>query len=261
MTRSNHSQGTFCWVELIAHDWGKAKEFYSQLFDWDCEDQPIGEGLFYTMLKKRGEYIGAMYQMPVSRIAEREPSHWLSYIAVDDVDAVVANGERLGARLLAGPHDVGGAGRMAMMEEPGGAIFALWQGKDHPGAGRLREPGSVFWHELASRNVEASRGFYSALVGWEIQDQPMENINYTLCLVNGQPGAGMLQMTSEWGEEVPPHWMVYFAVENCDESASQAADLGAAICVPPTDIPEVGRFCVLTDPQGGVFSIIQSFMD
>ena len=86
-------------------------------------------------------------------------------------------------------------------------------------------------------------------------------MDYTLFLVDGQPIAGMLEMTNEWPEDIPSHWMIYFAVESCDTAVNKAASLGGQVCVPATDIPEVGRFSVICDPQGAVFSVIESVMD
>ncbi len=255
-----HATGTFCWPELCTSNWKEGKAFYTQLFDWGADDQPIGEDIFYTMLQHQGADIGAMYQMEQAQLDENHPSHWLNYIAVDDVDRYAAKVSELGGEVVAGPHDVMDAGRMAIIIEPGGARFALWQGNQHPGAGKLKEPGTMLWNELVTRDTNKSREFYSALFGWQAVVQDMDGMAYTLFSLTGseEPIAGMLEMTQEWGEDIPSHWMTYFAVENCDNSIAKAKKLGAEICVPATDIPEVGRFSVLTDPQGAVFSIIQS---
>lgn len=258
---TNHPHGVFCWSELCTSDWKKGKAFYTELFGWGADDQPIGGDLYYTMLQKQGDDVAAMYQMPVDQAQSDIPSHWLAYIAVDNIDSVAEQAKLLGAEIIAGPHDVMDAGRMVLLNEPGGALFALWQGNQHKGSKRLGELNTPYWHELATRNSEKSRAFYCQLLGWESEITPMENMDYTLFKVDGKPVAGMLEMTDEWPAEIPAHWMIYLAVDDCDSYALNAQQLGGEICVPPTDIPDVGRFSVITDPQGAVFSIITSTTD
>lgn len=253
---SSHQAGTFCWSELCTHNWQQGKEFYTALFGWGVDDQPIGPDMFYTMLQKEGADIAAMYQMEAARIELDLPSHWLSYVAVEDVDVVTAKAEALGARLIHGPHAVGDAGKMALFEEPQGAVFAIWQGMAHPGARKLHESGTVCWTELATKNAEQSRAFYSQLFDWQSEVEDMEGMLYTQFKIGSDPVAGMLEMNEEWGD-IPAHWMTYFAVDDCDAMAEQATHLGGIVCVPPTSIKNVGRFSVITDPQGAVFSIIE----
>ena len=81
-------------------------------------------------------------------------------------------------------------------------------------------------------------------------------MDYTEFSVQGKPGAGMMPMTPQMGD-APPYWMPYFAVADCDATAAKATQLGGSSCVPPTDIPNVGRFAVLGDPQGAVFAIVK----
>ncbi|MGO2127092.1 MAG: VOC family protein [Pseudoalteromonas prydzensis] len=260
-TKTNHPHGVFCWSELCTSDWKNGKAFYTELFAWGADDQPIGDDLYYTMLQKQGDDIAAMYQMPNEQKNAATPSHWLAYIAVDNIDEVAAKAKQLGAEIIAGPHDVMDAGRMLLLNEPGGALFALWQGNKHKGCKRLGELNTPYWHELATRNSAKSREFYCQLLGWQCVEKPMEGMNYTLFTVADQPVAGMLEMTDEWPADIPAHWMIYFAVDDCDNYAATAQQLGGEVCVPPTDIPEVGRFSVITDPQGAVFSIMTSAMD
>lgn len=258
---SEFRPGYFCWIELCSSDWKSAKPFYSQLFDWQILDQPIGEDCYYTMLQKGADDIAAMYQMTAEQQKSGAVSHWLAYVAVTHVDNSVARAVELGAKVLAGPHDVAGAGRMVMLQEPGGAIFALWQEGGHIGTQRQLEANTPYWFELVSKNSQKSRDFYTSLFDWQVETKDMGEMEYTLFKVDDHPVAGMIEMTAEWGEDIPPHWMVYLAVLDCDSKAAHAQKLGGEICVPPTDVPEVGRFCVITDPQGAVFSMLESATD
>ncbi|WP_105258476.1 VOC family protein [Pseudoalteromonas sp. T1lg88] len=257
MSQDNYPQGHFCWAELCSTDWQNGKTFYGDFFSWSAHDQPIGEGVYYTMLQKQQQDIAAMYQMPADQQAQGVPSYWLTYIAVDDVDSKTAAAKELGASIVHGPHEVPGAGKMVLLCDPGGAMVALWQGQGHKGSQRKNETNTPCWFELATRDMRASTEFYKQLVGWHSESHPMDDMEYRVLSIDGEEIGGMLEMNEQWPDDIPAHWMVYFQVDNCDEQVELAKKLGAEVCVEPIDIPDVGRFSVINDPQGAVFSVIQ----
>lgn len=109
------------------------------------------------------------------------------------------------------------------------------------------------WYELASADVTASEGFYSAILGWTWADSGMPTMTYLLAKAEGDMVAGM--MAAEHG--MPVAWTFYVAVDDADALAAKAAALGATVIVPPTDIPNTGRFSILIDPQGASFAVLQ----
>lgn len=249
-------QGQFCWLELTAQDWQVAKTFYCDLFGWRANDEDIGDGMYYTKMTVDDKVVAAMFQRMPEQEANGVMTNWLTYIAVDDVDATLAIAEPLGATVIAGPHNVMDAGRMAILQEPNGAVFAIWQANQHAGI-ELRDcEGTLCWSELATLNREESKSFYHQILGWEFDDKDMMGLTYTELKAGCHQEGGMMEMTEEWGD-TPPHWMNYFAVDDCEAMANKAQELGAMVCVPPTDIPDVGRFAVINDPQGATFSIIE----
>ena len=253
---NEYPHGMFCWPELSAMNVQKAKSFYSDLFGWGLEESPMDEdGNVYIMLKQSGVDIGAMYQGKSELEKAQMITHWLGYISVDDVDATVSKVKDLGGTVEIQPMEVFTAGRMAVINDPGGARLALWQGKEHKGSKLIGSTGTVCWNELATREIDACKNFYQGLFEWQAQAKPVDGMDYTLFMLNDKSVSGMLEMTKEWGE-MPSHWMTYFAVDDCDKSAEKASSLGGEVCVPPTDIEGVGRFSVITDPQGAVFSVI-----
>src|SRR5690606_29377167 len=133
---------------------------------------------------------------------------------------------------------------------------ALWQAGKHVGAGVVGEQATMCWWELNTRDAARSGVFYRDLVGWRGEAKAGAADRYTTFFSGQEAVAGMLQMTAEWGV-TPSHWMMYFRVADCDRDAAAALRQGGAILVPPSDIPPVGRFAVLSDPHGAVFSIIQ----
>ncbi len=152
-----------------------------------------------------------------------------------------------------GPMDVFTVGRMAMLQDRQGAAFAVWQPQDHIGCRIKREPRAVMWNELTTSDGSDATDFHTGLLG--LDSGEMEGaMEYTLLKAAGDDVAGVMQITEEMGP-VPPHWGVYFGVANVDDTTSKADSLGATILVPGTEIPGIGRFAVIQDPQGAVFGI------
>ncbi|MBR9728093.1 VOC family protein [Shewanella intestini] len=253
MKVDSYIQGQPCWVELATHNWQAAKSFYQQLFGWEATDMPTPDGQYTTMQIAAGE-VAAMYQMS-AEMAKDTPSHWMIYFAVDNVDDTIERTKTAGGQLVIGPHNVGDAGRMAVLMDVEGASFSVWQAMSHHGIKHQHIANTLCWVELACRVPEKSQRFYQQVLGFGMSTVPMGEFDYTQWLVAEQAVGGMIAMTAEWGD-IASHWMSYFDVDNCDDMANKAQALGATICVPPTDIAEVGRFAVLNDPQGAVFSII-----
>jgi hypothetical protein len=184
------------------------------------------------------------------------PPHWGSYVAVANADEAAKRATALGGKVLAPAFDVMDAGRMAVLQDPTGATFMVWQAGKHQGAGVLNEPGALCWTELATRDTKTAEKFYTQLFGWTAkvggEGTPME---YTEFSNSGRPGVGMMQMPAQVPADVPPYWMPYFQVVDCNASTEKAKQLGAHIAVPPMDIPNTGRFSVIADPQGAMFAV------
>lgn len=115
--------------------------------------------------------------------------------------------------------------------------------------------GTICWTELTTKDVETAKKFYSELLGWTMNRSAVAGVDYTEFQAGGRPIGGMFQMTAEFGD-APSHWMSYVAVEDVDAAARRVEELGGKVCVPPTDIPNTGRFCVINDPTGATISLI-----
>lgn len=253
---TSFAPGTFSWVELGTPDLASATAFYRGLFGWATEEVSSEEGIHYVMGSLHDRPVAGLYQLSQQQIAQGFPSHWLSYIAVENVAETADKAVSLGGTVVAPAMDVQDLGRMAVIQDPSGALFALWQARAHAGSGLVNEPGALTWNELATRHTDTVTRFYCELFGWASDAKEMGPLLYTTFSNHEGPVGGMLQMTEEWGK-IPPHWMVYFAVGDCDEAARLAGDLGAVVPVPPTDLPDVGRFALVQDPQGATFSVIR----
>ena len=258
MTRmTSYAPGTFSWVELGTTDLSAAMSFYGTLFEWKTDEQPAGEGVRYALGTIDSQKVAGLYQLTAQQVAHGLPPHWLSYLAVEDAAATVERATSLGGTVVAPAMDVQDLGRMAVIQDPSGAMVALWQARAHAGSGLVNEAGALTWNELATRQTDAVATFYCDLFGWTSEAREMGPVLYTTFANADGPVGGMLQMTEAWGQ-IPPHWMVYFAVSDCDEAARLAADLGGVVPVPPTDLPDIGRFALVQDPQGATFSMLQA---
>lgn len=243
----SYEPGMFCWVELATSDAAAAKEFYTSLFGWGTNESPISDNEVYTMWTQNGRDLGAMF--PNKDV----PPNWASYVAVASVDQSAAKAKELGANVIAGPFDVMEHGRMCVITDPQGAHLALWEGRGHKGASVRNETNTLCWNELQTTDVGGARDFYHGLFGWNFKGDP----NYTEVHL-GETGIGGIMASPVPG--IPPFWMPYFLVDDCDATTAKAKSLGGSAHVEPTDIPNVGRFSVLVDPQGAVFAIIKPAM-
>lgn len=216
-------------------------------FSGGINDVPMGEQGVYTMLQIGGKDVAALYGLNEEQRAQGVPPHWMAYVSVASADDAAGRAKSLGGTVLMGPFDVFDSGRMAVVQDPTGAMLSVWEPRQHIGAQIANEPGALAWAELITTDTEAAGKFYTQLFGWEAETADMGGTVYTSFMSGGQPAGGMMQMPDELGD-VPPHWMVYFAVGDCDRSVDQTAALGGRIQVPPTNVEGVGRFAVLQDP-------------
>ena len=248
--------GAFCWIELSTTDQNAAKTFYSSLFGWAIQEFPMGPNDFYTMFQLEGRETAAAYTMRPEQRSQGVPPHWLIYIAVASADDAASRAGQLGGRVFAPPFDVYDVGRMAVVQDPTGAVFALWQPKRHIGTGISGVPGTLCWADLMTPDPARAKEFYSGLFGWRIITGENDPSGY-LHIVNGESFIGGIPPAKHRDPNIPPHWLVYFAVSNCDESAAKAKGLGAKTHLAPMTMENVGRWAILADPQGAVFAIFQ----
>ncbi len=239
---------TFCWIDLCTSDLEGAKAFYGGLFGWTAEAVSTCEGPPYTMLRSQGKDVGAVYER------EGVPPQWKGYVEVESVDDTVEKAQELGATVVLKPVEVSETGRTAILRDPTGAAFALWQTGEPGGFGLKDAPNTFCWEELVTTDVPKAQAFYRRLLGWTTLAQQNGPQEYHRFQREGRDVGGMLQRPE--GMQAPPHWATYFAVEDVDAAVKKALELGGSLCKPAADIPGVGRFAVLFDPQGAVFYVL-----
>lgn len=252
-TQLEHAPGSFCWIELMTTDGPGARKFYAELFGWEPTDTPIGPDQVYTIYTLKGKNVGASFQKDESM--KQVPTHWASYVCVTSADETAAKAKSLGGTVVQEPFDVMEHGRMAVIADPTGAHFCVWQPKQHKGVGVKGETNSLCWNELLTNDTDKAKDFYIKLFGWKSKTDSGAT-PYTEWINGEEHIGGMMQIQPQMGP-MPPSWGIYIAVDDCDAAAQKAISLGGRQYVPPTDIEKVGRFAVLSDPQGGVFNIIK----
>jgi predicted enzyme related to lactoylglutathione lyase len=241
------------WVDVASPNMEKSRAFYSALFGWDAYVHPQPEAGGYTSFSYGGKSVAG----GGPTMSPEQPAAWSTYIYIQNADATAEAVKEAGGAVIVGPLDVLDQGRMAVCTDPEGAYFSIWQPNRHLGAEHVNGPSGFCWNELNTRNPEAAKAFYGQVFGWESSTSPVEAGSYTEFKVDGRSIAGGMDISSLLPPEVPANWLVYFAVENTDDSVAKAQELGGSVRMPAMDIPNMGRFAVLSDPVGAVFAIMQ----
>jgi uncharacterized protein len=251
-----HAPGSFSWIELATTDQSAAKQFYSSLLGWDSVDHSMGPSGVYTTFTIEGKAAGACFTLAAP---ERHiPPHWQLYVSVESADGAAARAAQLGGKIIEGPFDVETFGRMAVIQDPTGAFFSVWQAKTHIGTGITGVNGTLCWADLSTPDPPAAKAFYEQLFGWQLvpgKDKPADSY---LHIKNGEDFIGGVQSASERDPHTPPHWLPYFLVADCDASTEKAKELGATIYLQPINIDPTLRFSIVADPQGAVFALFTS---
>jgi uncharacterized protein len=273
--RDRYPVGVPCWIDATQPDADAAAAFYGGLFGWEFENRSAADAT--------GRYlVGRLRGLDVAAVAGdtdggESAAAWNTYVAVESADAAVAAARRAGGSVVTDPVDVGDAGRMAVLTDPAGAGFRVWQAGRRPGARLVNAPGTWNWSDLSTADPAGAKAFYGALFGWQAQTvQFGEGVEGTMWRLPGyadflatmDPGLrvrhaeqGVPEGFSDavaWllpiADDGPARWGVTFAVDGTDAVADRAAALGGAVVTTPFDAGPT-RVAVLADPQGAVFTV------
>lgn len=260
MSDQQSNTGNFCWIDFATPDPNGAKAFYQKIFGWKYSENPMPDGGVYTMISAvDGDAVGGLFQMPDEMKNANVPPHISNYIEVENVDDFTKKGRQLGATVKMEPFDIFDYGRMAILFDPTGAGFSLWQSKSTncEGAMASRETHGMFcWQELMTTNVDKAANFYKGLLGWDYSTMDLGGTNYTLIKNQGDDIGGMMTLPPKM-KDVPPHWNTYFTVTNIDETLTVIKDSGGNVMMGPQDIPEAGQFAICKAPDGTAFCLFQ----
>ena len=253
---TKYPDGVFNWIDLTTTDIAGAKAFYGGLFGWQADDMPTGGGPDYTMFKIDGHAVAGATPMSDDMQQMGAPPVWVSYVKVDDIDGAAARATEAGGAVFVPPMDVLDSGRMTLIQDPTGAAFGIWSPRAFAGAALVNQPNSLAWNELQTRDLPAARAFYEHVFGWAGTE--MDNgTGYVTFAADGRTQCGSMPITELWDADIQSHWAVYFMVEDVDAAAARVRELGGEVAEGPHNAGEMGRFIVVRDPQGAVFTAMQ----
>jgi uncharacterized protein len=273
--RDGYIPGVPCWVDTSQPDPDAALPFYNGLFGWEFEDvMPVGSEGKYFIARLRGRDVAGVGSIPE---AAPPMAMWNTYVWVDSADETASKASDAGGAVAMEPFDVMDSGRMAVLTDPKGAAFCVWQAKNQKGAQIVNEHGSLNFNGLATRDPEGARAFYAAVFGWETLALPagvmwtlpgygdhLEERNPGLREQMAEMGApegfidvvAALNPIADDDSGTPEHWSVTFGVDDADAAAGRASELGGEVVTEPFDAPWT-RMAVIKDPHGAIFNASQ----
>ncbi|WP_236243034.1 VOC family protein [Streptomyces sp. CC228A] len=258
-TTDAKAEGTPCWADVLLPDLEAGKRFYGELFGWTFADSSETYGPYATAFSE-----GLLTAGLVPKGDGRMPTAWGVHLAASDAVALTARIEDAGGRVITRPTRVGSAGITALVADPGGAVFGLWQAQDRAGFEKQGRPGSFAWAEVYTRaaDKDAVDAFYETVFGYRTRDLDDPAVDYRVWSPRTAQEAsdetaigGRSVIGPAFPAEMPAHFLVYFAVEDCDAAAAEAVRLGGRVTEEPFDTP-YGRIAVLADNQGAVFAVL-----
>lgn len=245
---SQFVEGLFGWVDCSSTEVSVARKFYTELFGWESDEEPMPGGSTYITFRKDGKRVAGLGPT----MTPDAPSAWTSYVLVADADAVQEKIVAAGGSVIWPATSVTPETKVGIFASPSGAITGLLQDTEG-GAELFNVPGSLTWNELSSRDVPADQAFFAEVFGWQFQEVP-ESGGYFTIMLDAKPGddksnGGLMAIAEQLPADVPSHWGVYFAVPDCEEASVAAVDLGATVFLPPMQMGP-GVFSGITDPTG-----------
>ncbi len=257
------SRGRFVWYDLMTPDPDSSTEFYTKVAGWgttpwDGGDAADGSGP-YIMWTAGEKPIGGKGKLPKEAIARGAPPHWLAYVTVPDVGAVVERTKELGGSVLMPATTMEGVGTVAVLQDPQGAVFSPYTPVAGPG-GEVASPGmgEFSWHELVTTDWEAAFAFYSEVFGWE-KTEKMDMGEMGTYQMFGPEASGAFSYGGMYNKPEkmpsPPHWLYYIKVPDIDDAVARVQELGGKILNGPEEVPGGDRVAQCMDPQGAAFAL------
>jgi predicted enzyme related to lactoylglutathione lyase len=248
----------FCWYELMTTDLAAAESFYGSVVGWRAADSGM-PGFHYSILSMGETAVAGAMALPEHLLAAGVPPHWIGYVRVEDVDAMLPRLVAAGGAVHKGAEDIPGVGRFAVVADPHGAAFCLFREASPPPAREADTdpcpPGRVGWHELHAGDGEAAFAFYSALFGWtETERMDMGAMGVYRLFATGGPAVG--GMMTRMPQTPRPFWLYYFGVEAIDAAIARIGAGGGTVINGPMEVPGGAWIVQAIDPQGAMFALV-----
>jgi uncharacterized protein len=253
------AEGAPCWAVAMLPDVAAGRRFYGELLGWSF-GEPDREKEAHTTARLGGKAVAGLVAKPDGRM----PTDWSVHLSTPDIAAAATRVREGGGQVIMDPFSLGEAGWTAVAADPGGAVFQLWQPGRMTGFAAAGEPGAYAWAEVYTRadDKEAVDSFYDAVFGYSTGDlSEVLGEDFRLWAPRGEPAdaehavGGRALIAADAPEHLPAHFLLYFAVRDCDEAVRGTGHLGGRTVREPADTP-FGRYAVLIDNQGAYFAVI-----
>lgn len=270
--RDGYIEGVPCWIDTNQPEPDAAQSFYGGLFGWEFENvnPPESPGPYYIGRLPGGDVAG------IGGIPDGSPplARWNTYIWVESADETTQVAVGAGGKVVQEPFDVNQHGRMSVLSDPEGAVFSLWEPKEHRGSQVVNEPGSLNFNTLNTRDLDGAKEFYGTVFGWdsfgfdgselfwalagyadhlEVRNPGFKESMSEMGVTGFEDVVANINQLSDADSDIPAHWGITFAVDDAEFAAERTTELGGSVTVPPFDAPWV-RMTVLSDPQGAMFT-------
>lgn len=244
--------GQFCWYELTTPDVEASKKFYSRFTGWGTQAFDAN----YNMFTTGGVPIAGVFRLDDQMRSNGVPPNWMAYVESDNVDDTVAKAKSLGAKVVAGPDDIPGTGRYAVLRDPQGATFGVYRSTRQSGGWDGKNVvGRFTWHELMTSDYQKAFDFYSSLFGWNrTTSMDMGGGHMYQLYGQGEAQYGGIYNKMPGMESIPPFWLIYIHVDDVGKAMEIATKNGAFVQRERIEIPG-GTIAILGDPQGAAFAL------
>jgi predicted enzyme related to lactoylglutathione lyase len=246
---TSSDRGLFVWHEVGTTDLRVGEDFYAKVAGWKAESW--SQNPSYKLFVAKRESKAGLYLITESLNTVTPPPSWLSYIGTPDVDATVRQAVELGGKVIVPAYNVPSVGRMAHLQDPQGALFAVSSQEERS---QFTDPqlGDFSWHELLTTNLQTAFDFYAKLFGWE----KMEAMDmgpqgtYQIFGTGGRQLGGMFNPGPLPGG---PLWIPYVMVADARRTAEAAKEMGATIAHGPSEVPGGDWVFTGVDRHGAMF--------
>jgi uncharacterized protein len=252
---TEHHVGKVIWAELVTPKLSDAEHFYSGLFGWTFKEQSPAQD-HYALAFLNGEPVAGLIHHPVREGEKRQP-YWLTFIAVQDVDAADRIAVGSGGKIVVAPRTYQARGRQAVLTDPQGAPFAVIASVSGDPADYLAENGTWIWSSLLTRDPEAGIAFYQNVFGYEVFDlQSDDGLQHAVLATDNMARASVNSLPAD-AMHRHPHWLNFIRVADASATATNAVALGGKVLVAPGVDRHGGKFAVIADPSGAPFGVME----
>lgn len=251
MPTGEHDPGRVIWHDLLTSDMEGSQRFYGGLFGWEFEELPlslgVGQSSRYLLIRQEGQLIGGM--VDVSRVdTNANSSQWVVLISVTDVDAATDAARQAGGQVLTPPTDLNERGRIAVVTDSFGALFAMLETRDGDPADREPGYGQFMWDEVWVPDIAAASEFYKQLAPYALVTEQESGTNYKGLAVDGKPRVGVLQNPLQ-DDGLEPTWVSYIRVADMTV-LDEVAALGGEVLLDAQPRAIGGEVAIIRGPSG-----------